>query len=127
MHEDENKDIEGALPFEEKARQLLDESLSSIDGATLSRLHQSRNRALERKKILKPWIQWSGGGAIAASILFTASLYYQPAPTLPSIYEDPAQQAAAEDIELLNDLEFVAWLLLEESEDGESINEVSSS
>ncbi|MFT5212275.1 MAG: hypothetical protein ACI9CE_004017 [Flavobacterium sp.] len=46
---------------------------------------------------------------------------------LPSIYEDPIQQAAAEEMELLNDLEFVAWLLLEEVEDGEFNGKVSSS
>ncbi|MFT7686721.1 MAG: hypothetical protein ACI9FB_002067, partial [Candidatus Azotimanducaceae bacterium] len=83
--------------------------------------------AIERKQKGKPWLQWAGGAAVAASILFTAILFYQPASSLPSIYEDPIQQAAAENIELLNDLEFVAWLLLEESENGESPNEVSSS
>ena len=40
----------------------------------------------------------------------------EPEP-LPVIYEDPVQQAAASEMELMDDLDFVAWLLLQEGED----------
>jgi predicted PP-loop superfamily ATPase len=118
---DENQD------FNEKARLLLDEGIDSIDSATLSRLHRARNRALKSQKKINPWLKWSGGGAIAATVLFAMNISLESVEPLPSIYEDPIQQAAAEEIELLNDLEFVAWLLLEEVEDGEFNGKVSSS
>ena len=35
---------------------------------------------------------------------------------LPGIYEDPMQQAGAEEMELMDDLDFMAWLVLEEGE-----------
>lgn len=108
-----------------KSKDLLDEHAEHLDAATLSKLHQARNKALEKdKRNISIGAGWAGAGALAAS-LAVGVIYFdtQQVPTLPAIYEDPLQQAAAEEMELMDDLEFYAWLVLQEDEpyeDGES-------
>lgn len=108
------------LAFEKKAAELLDESVDRLDGATLSKLHQARSRALEAKpkSAWWGWQAWTGAGAVTASVALVVVLVQpvQQTPALPAIYEDPVQQATAEELELMDDLDFVAWLVLEESE-----------
>lgn len=116
-HKDDNR-------FGDRSRQLLDQHGEGLDAATLSRLHQARNKAIEGRS--SNWVQWGFGGALAASVLVAVLIFYPSLTPLPGIYEDSLQQAAAEDIDLLNDLEFVAWLIMEEGENGEFIDELSS-
>lgn len=102
----------------EQTRQLLDDSVEYMDGPTRARLHRARSAALEGRRRRPTWVGWAATGTVAAS--FAAALIYmdtQP-PPLPPIYEDPVQQAAAEEMELMDDLEFVAWLVMEEGEGG---------
>lgn len=110
--------------FSEQSRLLLDQHSEGLDAATLSRLHQARNKAIEGKS--SNWISWGFGGAIAASVFLGVLVLYRPIVPLPGIYEDPLQQAVAEEIDLLNDLEFVAWLIIEEGENGKFSDELSS-
>jgi len=98
--------------FERKASELLSEDVEHLDAETLSRLRQARTRALGKRQRRAIWY-WPAAGALAAGLLVLV-LYPEEPPPLPSIYEDPVQQAAAEDLELLEDLEFYAWLALEE-------------
>ena len=104
--------------FQKKAKRLLDESTSNLDAATLSRLHQARSQAIESTgRRSSPWFGWTTAGAAAASL--TVGIIYmdqQQMPPLPNIYEDELQQAAAEEMELIDDLDFIAWLVLEEGE-----------
>ena len=103
--------------FDNKARALLDEHVEGLDAATLSKLHQARNRALEHAGRRLPAAScWMGAGAMAASLAVAVVYFNQAPPPLPAIYEDPVQQAAAEDFELMDDLDFVAWLVLEEDD-----------
>ena len=112
----------------------LTEGISSMDAATLSKLHRARNFALDQESRGVSWSQWGFGGAVLSSFLLMGIYFYQLTPPLPEIYADPIQQASAENIELLDDLEFFAWLLLEESslkdgtiEDNESEKETTRS
>ena len=103
--------------LQEKAKRLLDEHVDKLDSATLSKLHQARSQALEgagRRQTNYPG--WVGAGALAASLSVAFVYFEQQPPPLPSIYEDPIQQAAAADLELMDDLEFIAWLVLEEGD-----------
>ena len=104
--------------FQKKAKRLLNESTDNLDGATLSRLHQARSKAIESSGVKSPWwFGWTTAGAVAASL--TVGIIYfdqQQMPPLPNIYEDELQQAAAEELELIDDLDFIAWLVLEEGE-----------
>lgn len=102
--------------FTRQAKSLLDDSAESLDGQTRSRLHQARNRALASGGSRSSWLGWSVTGSLATS-LAVAFLLLGPAdqtPPLPDIYADPVQQAVAEDLELMDDLDFIAWLVMEE-------------
>ena len=103
--------------FHRKASELLDESVDRLDGPTLSKLHQARSRALEAKSPMFNWQAFSGAGALAASVAMVFVLFDTAPEPLPVIYEDPVQLAAAQEIELMDDLDFVAWLVLQETED----------
>ena len=104
--------------FVQKASELLDERAEHMDAMTRSKLHQARNQALAKPKGLLGWQTWSGAGALAAS--FAIALVYfdtNPQPeVMPALYADTVQQAAAAEMELMDDLDFVAWLVLQESE-----------
>ena len=113
---DHNSQDEKTEVFEKKASQLLDESVAHIDGPTASKLHQARSRALEAKPRPFAWQAWSGAGAVAASVALVAIFVGREPASMPVIYEDPVQQAVAEELELMDDLDFMAWLVLEESE-----------
>ena len=108
--------------LEKESGRLLDEHADALDASTLSKLHQARNAAVEgagTSKLHVP-MPWIAAGA-AASGLLVAVLFMDrqtPAP-LPAIYSDPVQPAAAEEMELLDDLEFMAWLVLEDEFAGE--------
>ncbi|HIL82686.1 MAG TPA: DUF3619 family protein [Pseudomonadales bacterium] len=112
--------------FNNKAKHLLDENVDRLDAATLAKLHQARNRALEhagKRSGFPAYSGWMGAGAMAASLAVGVVYFDQQPPPLPAIYEDALQQAAAEEIELMDDLDFVAWLVLEEDD----LNHVDSS
>ncbi len=110
--------------FNKKAKELLDENVDKLDAATLSKLHQARNAALAgTNKKLPAHSGWVGAGAMAASLAVGIVYFNQQPPPLPGIYEDPIQQAAAEEIELMDDLDFVAWLVLQEDD----VNHVDTS
>jgi hypothetical protein len=102
--------------FNDKSRSLLDEHVDALDAATLSKLHQARTRAVAARRSRVPAYAGWAGGALAASITLAVINFEQGPPPLPSIYEDPLQQAAAEELEFVDDLEFIAWLILEEEE-----------
>jgi len=111
--------------FNNKAKDLLDEHVDKLDAATLSKLHQARNLAVESAsnsastsagKKLPAYSGWAGAGAMAASVIVGVVYFNQQPPPLPAIYADPVQQAAAEEIELMDDLDFVAWLVLQEDD-----------
>ncbi len=107
----------------QKAKKLLDENVDQLDGPTLSKLHQARSQALKRRvRILPGYTGWLGTGALTASFAVALVYFDQSPPPLPAIYEDPLQQAAAEDMELMDDLEFMAWLVLEEGDNDNAVN-----
>ena len=105
-----------------RAAALLDEHADALDGPTRARLHQARNRALAGVSPVRRVLPWAGAGAVAAGIFAVTLLVTQATPPLPAIYEDPLQQAAAEDMELMDDLEFMAWLVLEEDYQDDAAN-----
>lgn len=68
------------------------------------------------KTVQALWPRFVGVGAAAAAALVVAIALQAPVETLPRM--DDAELAAAQEAELLEDLEFVAWMVaLEESDD----------
>lgn len=124
MTEESGKESMNADEIAVKARRLLDDDAAAVDGATASRLHRMRSEAVQRRRSIPAWGTWAGAGAAAASFA-TVAVYFslaQPEP-LPAIYQDPVQQAAASDIELMDELDFVAWLVLQEGENADVIDQ----
>ena len=101
----------------DRVKNLLDEEVAAASGATASRLHRMRSEALARRNRGPVWISWTGAGAAAAGVAAVTLYFNLTAPEpLPVIYEDPIQQAAASEMELMDDLDFVAWLVLQEGD-----------
>ena len=103
-------------------KRVLDESVDNLDGATLSRLAQARNVALDRKRhrarFLLPFGVVSAGLAAAGVI---AVLLLQPGPALqaPDL-ADISLLGSDEPLEFYEDMDFYQWLL--ESEEGTDVS-----
>jgi hypothetical protein len=130
--------------FERQAHDAFEDSTSHLDAATLSRLNQSRQRALEaagrRAPVTQRWLTWAPAGAIAAAALVAVLVLRTPAApdnvatnatpnpsaltttdTSPDAALDPLTVVAAgDDLELAAeaDLDFYAWVELETAGEG---------
>jgi hypothetical protein len=103
--------------LETRSKELFENSLEQLDARTRSRLTQARHAALDELKrtrgVHARWI-WAPAGGVAAAAAITVFLIGRPdidpatsgAPAL----EDLEAVAAVENIELLEDVEFYAWL-----------------
>ena len=94
-------------------KQELDDSLNSIDAATLSRVRQVRARALEKTE--KKSYNWFGiaGGAIATAcvlMLVVMLSIKNEASVTPLTPEEIELISAMDEIEIYQDLEFYEWL-----------------
>ncbi len=117
---------------ERRARAAFEASVADLDAATLSKLNQSRQRALAaamgvRSQSHSRWWAWAPAGALAAAALVAVLLLRAPsgpdATGDPVIVEAAADQAldplvlvaAGDDLELATeaDLDFYAWVELE--------------
>ena len=94
----------------------LDQSIEQLDGYTLSRLNQARHRALDQSA--RPRLfntQWLKAGAVAAVIFTVVNgwMMFSPSNT-PQMNTDDFDIVVNEDYELMQDLDFVAWLIAQE-------------
>lgn len=105
--------------FLNQVRELLDESTTSMDAQTASRLNRARQQALDQG--LKPRARWvwpSLALATAASLTLALSLALHmpdtaplpPAAAAADLSQDLELLAGSEDLELIENLEFYAWL-----------------
>lgn len=112
--------------FAEKARQLFDESVGSLDGATRSKLNRGRQAALaELQTGGRRWVQWAPAGgvavaAVAALIVWTGSPQIDEMAT-PEVASDMEILLTEDSLEMLEDLEFYSWIEFEgESNESEA-------
>ena len=99
------------------AKQTFDESVESLDAATLSRLNQGRHRALaklQRAKPVRQWVRWAPATGIAAAALVTVMVMRGPnevvLPVAPVTASDFEILLDDEPLEMLEDLEFYSWI-----------------
>jgi len=99
------------------AKQTFDESVESLDAATLSRLNRGRHRALEemqRAKSRQQWVRWAPATGIAAAALITVMVMRGPdevvLPVTPVTASDFEILLDDEPLEMLEDLEFYSWI-----------------
>ena len=109
-------------PMDEKdlagqAKALFDDSVERLDAATLSRLNQGRQKALEEVRATGPagqWARWVPAGGLAAAAV-VAVVVWQGATVEHSA---PAAGSAADfeimlsedSLDMLEDLEFYSWI-----------------
>jgi hypothetical protein len=103
--------------LEVQAKALFDDSVERLDAATLSRLNQGRQKALEEVRAAGPAGQWArwvpAGGVVAAAVV--AVVVWQGVPVEHSA---PAANSAADfeimlsedSLDMLEDLEFYSWI-----------------
>ena len=99
--------------LESLARQSLDESVDSMDAATLSKLNQARQAALE-VRAQPTWQRWFPQLALGAAVLVVAvflPLQFSGQTEQPGSVSDPTYLISAEDPELIDDLELMLFLV----------------
>jgi hypothetical protein len=99
-----------------RARAELDASVAALDAATLSRLNRARQGALDAARATRhaSW-RWPGLAAGAFAAVVAVALWQVPRPAVaPDVVaplaDDLALVADGSDLELVEDLEFYAWL-----------------
>jgi len=114
MKDDEN--------FLQQSRQQLDDSIEHLDMATLSRLNQARQSALIRSQkmplLSRHWLPASVTAALSIAIIGGWLFTNNPAPhnmAQTTQLDDLELITSNTDLELLQDLEFVHWLLEEQN------------
>lgn len=104
-------------PFEQRSAELFNDSVERLDAHTRSRLTQARHAALdELRKSRAPlprWL-WAPAGGLAAAAIVAVLISTGPRegaqPDAAFAFEDLDIVADAENLELLEDVEFYAWM-----------------
>ncbi len=115
MNDKHHTDMNKAL--QQSVIESLDESIEHLDAHTLSRLNQARHRALahaEKPRLFNP--QWLKAGTFAVLLVTVINgwLFFST-PNIQQMNTDDFELIVAnEDFELLQDLDFVAWMIEEE-------------
>ena len=100
--------------FEQRTREVLEESTSRLDGRTLSRLTQVRHAALDslQQPVGRRWSLYIPAGAAAAAVLAVVMWSGGPKPNDPANPVDDMEMLAdsdAPDFAEGEDLEFYEW------------------
>jgi hypothetical protein len=100
----------------EEAKELFDQSVDGLDGATLSRLNRARQAAVAAARpgsvfSGRQWLRWMPATGVAAAVLL---LVAQQGPGDVDVIAAPSSDLeimlGEESIEMLEDLEFYSWL-----------------
>ncbi len=100
--------------FQKRAQALFEDSVERLDARTRSRLTQARNRALDEVKqgAKLRWI-WAPAGGFAVAVVIAVGVVLWPGRTPQpgaAAIEDLEIVADSDNLELLRDVEFYAWL-----------------
>ena len=111
--------------LEQRAKQLFDDSVDGLDAATLSRLNQARQKALEAStRRTPPLLRWAPVGGLATAAAVAMLLMQSPTTIQPPV------DAGAVEFEILlsddkfgklEDLEFYEWIDLADEAGGDSV------
>jgi hypothetical protein len=116
---EQKRDREQAIA--DRARELFGESVRSVDGETRSKLAQARAKAVEAAVSARgfSWLSAPSAlvplGGVAAAALAVALIWQDPvvppASMQTTVLNDLELLTEGENLDLLEDLEFYAWLL----------------
>jgi hypothetical protein len=122
----------------DRAKSLLDDSVRDLDAATLSRLNRARQAALAQRAPRRrvAWLFMPAGLAGACALLLAIGVWHSqrpPTATLPTSTPVPAVAAttaskslntsdldmiaSGDDMEMMQDLDFYAWLDAQDQDD----------
>ena len=102
--------------FAKRSKALFDDSVEQLDAATLSKLNQGRQAALEELADTSPakqWLRWAPATGIAAAAVVAVLVLRGP------VVDEPASGEIVSDLEILLDedslemfeeLEFYSWI-----------------
>lgn len=98
--------------LEQSAKRLFDESVDGLDAATLSRLNRGRQAAIEAASSGRPqWMLWAPATGIAAAAVVALVMINEPTvDEIDSSVADIDIILGEESIEMIEELEFYAWL-----------------
>jgi hypothetical protein len=111
----ERHDVTTEEAFAGKAKSLFDESVAGLDGASRSRLNQSRHAALaELDSGHRRYLQWVPAGGLAATAV-VAFVVWSGAPqpgelAAPVVASDMEILLTEDSLEMLEDLDFYSWI-----------------
>ena len=108
--------------FAQKAKALFDTSVEELDAATLSTLNRGRHRALDELRSPRPdWMRWAPAAGVTAAVVLAVMIALpgqQDVDEMPTSVTDMEILLGEESLEMLEDLEFYAWIdELEQSDD----------
>lgn len=125
-------ELDRDLDLQQRALTMLHETERDIDLETREQLAAARRAAVASADASAPWLPpWLSpwllgfGGSAATMALVLAITFASVEPELPPL--DQVEFAVAQDTELLEDLEFVAWMMLEADVELEGADETSAS
>jgi hypothetical protein len=103
--------------IEDKAKRLFDESVDGLDGATLSRLNRSRQLALAATEQQRPlFLRLAPVGGLAAAAALAVVMLQSPGElAAPDNVSDFEILMSEDSLDMLEELEFFAWMELDES------------
>ena len=110
------RDEPGANPLERRARELFDDSVERLDGHTRSRLNQARQAALAelKNRSTRSWSMTASLGGLTAVVLVAVVMLIWPGGRAPNRGAVPLDDleivAEGDNLEMLRDVEFYAWL-----------------
>lgn len=97
-------------------RQLSSEVLLRLQAARREAVAQSASMMNASQAQGFDWLRWTGAGAVATTLIFVwVVAVNSPIESLPQM--DAMELAAAQESELLEELEFVAWMVAMEDQD----------
>lgn len=116
----------GLPQWTDQAKQLLDESAGNLDAAALSRLNRARQAALAQRAPRRraAWLFLPAGFAGACALLLAVGVWHARRPQTAALPAPPAAAvagnalnsadldmiASGDDMEMMQDLDFYAWL-----------------
>lgn len=106
--------------FARQAKALFDDSVDRLDAATLSALNRRRHAALEEARARRSaWLRWAPALGVTAAIVVAVMLAMPRTDVVDSMPPDDMDILLGEEsIEMLEDLEFYAWMELQDGDVG---------
>jgi len=107
--------------FLQQSRKQLDDSIEHLDMETLSRLNQARQAALNSAQKQQRFHDWLPASITAAlSVLLVGGWLFSSSPDVKPIAQTPQLDdlellSSTADLDLLQDLEFINWLVEEQN------------